>query len=177
MILSYGLGWWPGQWTCTHNLRVILGQCAQCYSYEASEQNIGQKSTAKRKEIELTFLLHSICLDEQITLMTSNIKIEWKSSIYTHSKLGQKWRPALFWAKNWLFWPYFFEIWTSNMFCPSFELILRGKTIWKSIWPKLTILSSKKPQKLPYLKMPFWPGVNHRNPHSSYIFNEFVWNF
>ena len=32
-------------------------------------------------------------------------------------------------------------------------------------------------QKLPYLKMPFWPSVNHQNPYSSYIFNEFVWNF
>ena len=41
----------------------------------------------------------------------------------------------------------FFDIWTSNLFCPSFTSILRGDPSypsWKSIGPKLTILASKK---------------------------------
>ena len=37
----------------------------------------------------------------------------------------------------------FFEIWTANLFCPSFTLILRGKPNWELIGPNLTILASK----------------------------------
>ena len=39
-------------WTCIHNLWVVLGQCAQCYPCEASEQKMGQKLKAKWKEID-----------------------------------------------------------------------------------------------------------------------------
>ena len=66
--------------------------------------------------------------------------------------LGQKWRPGLF-----------FEIWTSNLFCPSFPLILRGKPSWKSIRPKFTILASKISPKIP-----FCPSGNHQKAYSSY---------
>ena len=41
-----------------------------------------------------------------------------------------------------------FDIWTSNLFCPSFILTLIYKPSLKSIRPKLTILSSKKLQKI-----------------------------
>ena len=37
----------------------------------------------------------------------------------------------------------FLEIWTTNLFCPPFALILRDQPIWMSVGPKLTILSSK----------------------------------
>ena len=42
----------------------------------------------------------------------------------------------------------FFEIWTSNLFCPVFTLTLIYKPSLKSIRPKLAILSQKKLQKL-----------------------------
>ena len=42
----------------------------------------------------------------------------------------------------------FFEIWTSNLFCPAFTLTLIYKPSLKSIRPKLAILSQKKLQKL-----------------------------
>ena len=45
----------------------------------------------------------------------------------------------------------FIEIWTSNLFCPSFTLILRCKPNEKSIRPKLTI----------------WDPKNHKNGHIS----------
>ena len=38
---------------------------------------------------------------------------------------------------------FFFEIWTSNLFFPSFALILMGKPSWKSIGPKLTMYHIK----------------------------------
>ena len=40
-------------WTCTYNLRVVLDPCAQYCPCEASEQKMGQKPTAKLKEIKL----------------------------------------------------------------------------------------------------------------------------
>ena len=55
-------------------------------------QKMGQKPTVKRKEIELSFLHHSIRLDKLSTV---------------HSKFGLKWCLGLFWAENWLFWPLF----------------------------------------------------------------------
>ena len=66
-----------------HNLRVVLGPCMQCCPCEASEEKMGQKSTAKRNEIELSFYI--------IRLFSTN-------------ELDHT---GLFWAENWLFWPYF----------------------------------------------------------------------
>ena len=53
------------------------------------------------------------------------------------------------------------------MFCPSFLLILRGKPSWKSIGPKFRL---QKPQKWPYLKIPFCRNVNRQKAYFSYIF-------
>ena len=53
-----------------------MGQCCPC---EASDQKMGQKPKAKRNEIELSFLHHSIRLDELINLVVSNVKIPIQS--------------------------------------------------------------------------------------------------
>ena len=53
---------------------------------------------------------------------------KWPS--YTNAKLGQRWRPGLFWAENWILWPYF-------LFFPSFAFIFKVKPNYKSIGPKL----------------------------------------
>ena len=52
---------------------------------------------------------HSIRLAELVILVWSSVKIGQKWPNYTHSKLGQKWRPGLFWAKNLPFWPHFLK--------------------------------------------------------------------
>ena len=36
-------GWGVVAWTCTNNLRVVLGPCVQYCPSEASEQRMGQK--------------------------------------------------------------------------------------------------------------------------------------
>ena len=72
-ILSYGLG--AIAWTCTNNLRVVLGTCAQCCSCEASEQKVGQNPKAKQNEIELSCLHYLISLGKLFILVMSNVKI------------------------------------------------------------------------------------------------------
>ena len=44
-------------------------------------------------------------------------------------------------------------------------------------WTQIDYFNLRKPQKWPYLKIPFYPSVNHQKANSSYIFYEFVWNF
>ena len=73
-ILTHGLG--EMAWTCTNNLRVVSGSCAQyCLSSEASEQKMGQKPRTKKNEIGLNCEQHSIRLDELFILMWSDVKI------------------------------------------------------------------------------------------------------
>ena len=59
--------------TCTNNLRVVLSPC------EALEQKWSEKpKILKSKEIELSFLFHSIRLDELVILVYSFVKIGLK---------------------------------------------------------------------------------------------------
>ena len=48
-----------------------------------------------------------IVVVNEVVSYWSGVKIGKKWSSYKHSKLGQKWRPGLFLAENWLFCPYF----------------------------------------------------------------------
>ena len=108
-ILNYGFGMMA--WTCTHNLKEVLGPCAQCCPCEALEQKMGQKPTAKWKEITRCFKHHSICFDELIILVVSNVKIGCKMAELWPFKVEAKvasW-PILGWKLA-----IFFEIWTSN---------------------------------------------------------------
>ena len=57
-ILTYGLG--VMAWACTHNMRVVLVQCAQYCPCEASEQKMDRKPKTYKNEIELSCLHHSI---------------------------------------------------------------------------------------------------------------------
>ena len=43
-------------------LKVVLGPYVQYFSYEASEQKLGQKPESVLKVIELSYCHHSICL-------------------------------------------------------------------------------------------------------------------
>ena len=135
MILSYGLG--VKAWSCTHNLSVVLGPCAQCFSCEASEQKMVQKPTAKRKELKLSFLHYSICLDELIILVVRMLKSDKNGRVMPI----QSWGKMAFWpilGRQLVILDMYFEILTSNWVCQSITLILSGKPIWKSIGPKLT---------------------------------------
>ena len=60
----------------------------------------------------------------------------------------------------------FFEIWTSDLFCPLFTLILIYKLSLESIRPKSAFYSqkdSKNSPKWPYLKTPFRPSLNQKS--------------
>ena len=46
-------------------------------------------------------------MDALMILVGSTAKIGEKWPSYALLKLGVKWRPGLFWAENWPFWPYF----------------------------------------------------------------------
>ena len=62
--------------TCSNNLRVVLSPYVQQCPCEASEQKWGQKTNIyKSKEIELSFLFHSIRLNELVILVCSFVKI------------------------------------------------------------------------------------------------------
>ena len=107
MIFTYWLG--VMAWTCINNLGVVLGPCAQYCPYEYLEKKIGQKPKTFKNKVEISCLHHSIYLTELIILMWSDVKLsksDKKWSSYADSNLGQKWRPGLFWAENWLFWLY-----------------------------------------------------------------------
>ena len=64
MILSYTIGWGDG--LAVNSMRVVLGLCGA---------KMGRNSKARRNDIELSILHHSIRLDELIILMCSNVKI------------------------------------------------------------------------------------------------------
>ena len=55
----------------------------------------------------------------------------------------------------------FFNISTSNLFCPAFTIRLIGKPYKASIGPKITSLVSKKAHKWPYLNSGFYQSVHH----------------
>ena len=66
------------------------------------------------------------------------------------------------------------SIFAHNLFCPYFVLPIiyidfKANQVGSLSGPKLTILSYKKPQKWPYLKIPFCPSGNHQNDYYSYI--------
>ena len=62
-------------WTCTNNLRVVLGPCAQYCPCEALEQNMGQKLKTLKDQIELSYWHYSIRLEELIIFIWSDVKI------------------------------------------------------------------------------------------------------
>ena len=49
----------------------------------------------------------------------------------------------------------------TNLFCPAFTIRLIGKPNKKSIRPKITSLSPKKPYKWPYLNSGSFQSVRH----------------
>ena len=55
---------------------------------------------------------------------------------YAHSKLGQKWRPGLFWAEI----DHFGDM-DNKFILPNIFIDIKGKPSWKSIGPKLTTFS------------------------------------
>ena len=73
MILSYELEVMARK--CTKILRALLGPCADVaiVTCEASEQKRPKIPKPKRKELELSFLLYLICLNELIILVWSNV--------------------------------------------------------------------------------------------------------
>ena len=134
--------------TCTNNLRVVFSPYVQHCPCEASEQKWGQKTNIWNKEIELRYLFHSIRLIELVILVCSFVKIWWKmAKLWPWEARAPKWRWPILGHKMAIL-ATFFEIWTSNLFCPLFTLILMYKPSLESIRPKSAILSLKRLQKL-----------------------------
>ena len=62
-------------------------------SFESIRTTMGPKKTIyKSKEIELSFLFHSIRLNELVILVCSFSKLDEKWPSYGHAKRAQKWR-------------------------------------------------------------------------------------
>ena len=61
--------------TCTNNLRVVLSPQVQHCPCEALEKKWAPKTKFLSKDIELSFLIHSIRLDEIVILVYSFVKI------------------------------------------------------------------------------------------------------
>ena len=99
-----------------------------------------QKPTPKLKEIEFSFLQHSIRLEKTSDLKKRKSKSDEKWPSYAHLKSRAKVAAGPFWAKIWDF-GLIFDIWTSYLICPSLTSILIGNPIVKSIGPNLAILS------------------------------------
>ena len=100
------------------------------------------------KEIELSFCIHSIRLDEIVILVYSFVKIGWKmAKLWPWEARAPMWHLAYFVTIDGHF-GQVFEIWTLNSFCQAFTLTLMYKPSLKSIRPKLAILFQKKLQKL-----------------------------
>ena len=134
--------------TCTNNLRVVFSPYVKHCQCEASEQKWGQKTNIWNKEIELRIWFHSIRLNELVILVCSFVKIWWKmAKLWPWEARAPKWRWPILGHKMAIL-ATFFEIWTSNLFCPLFTLILIYKPRFESIRPKSAILSPKKLQKL-----------------------------
>ena len=89
---------WVGvmAWTCTHNLRVVLGPCAHCWP----RSNKWSKSKKKHNWMLSTIRFVSTSWPFFCGRMSKSDK---RSPCYANSKLGQKWRPGIFWTKNWPF--------------------------------------------------------------------------
>ena len=77
----------------------------------------------------------------------------------------------------------FFEIRTSNLFCPSFTSILMDYLIFKSIGPNLVILSHRnlqKSTKMAISQNPMLPKLLnclHQNPIQSQVFQDIQMRF
>ena len=86
---------------CLDNLRLVFGPCAQYCQWEASEKKVGQKLKIMSKSLYF-YSIRFVSTSWSVWCVSDN-----KLPSYAYSKLGQKWRPGLFWAENWLSWPYF----------------------------------------------------------------------
>ena len=77
---------------------------------------MGPKTKFLSKEIELSFLIHSIRL---VILVYSFVKIGWKmAKLWPWEARAPKWHLASFVPIDGHF-GQVFEIWTSNLFCPG----------------------------------------------------------
>ena len=125
-----------------------------------------------------SFLIHSIRLDEIVILVYSFVKIGWKmAKLWPWEARAAKWRYPILGHKTAIL-ATFFEIWTSNLFCPAFTLTLIYKPSLKSIRPKLAILSPKKTHQSGHISKPHFAQVSFtKKPTPPTFFNEFVWNF
>ena len=93
---SHNLGWF---WVHAPNIAHVRPWC----------KNGVQKPNPKRKEIELSFLQHSISLEKTRKLFKKKSKSNEKLPSYVHLKSRAKVAAGPFWAENMEFWPYFLK--------------------------------------------------------------------
>ena len=122
------------------------------------------------KEIELSFWIHSILLDEIVIFVYSFVKIGWKMAKLWPWEARAKVASGLFCANWWPFWPSFWDM--------DFKLVLPSIYINFDVQTKFEVNQTQIGHSIPK-KTPKTHQSGHiSKPHFVQVsFNEFVCNF
>ena len=126
--------------TCAGNLGVVFGPCVQHCPCGASERGWSRGTGVWGGEMGLGVWFHSIRLGELVVLVCSFVGVWWGvAGLWPWGARAPGWRwPVL--GRGVAVLATFFGMWTSDLFCPLFALILMCGPSLESVRPKSGIL-------------------------------------